>query len=174
MWHAEHKKVVDYVQDQDWDATLEQQAVEMFQLPLDLKAARWGPVLSFSQALSAAAAWLGPPATGVLSFQASCMRFRFTVCALGRTLSGTSLTGGDSCRTPLLCATPLHQHCQGTQGFVAFQLRRSGTSCFWHKLACTSSSCQHLGELDMPCFASFRTIVTISRKGGESKTTQSG
>ncbi len=50
MWHAEHKKVVDYVQEQGWDSTLQQQAVESFELHRDLEAARWGPVPSLSQA----------------------------------------------------------------------------------------------------------------------------
>lgn len=50
MWHAEHKKVVDCVQEQGWDSTLQQQAVESFELRRDLEAARWGPVPSLSQA----------------------------------------------------------------------------------------------------------------------------
>ena len=46
MWHAKHKEVVDYVQQQGWDATLQQQAVESFEVLRDLEAARWGPVAS--------------------------------------------------------------------------------------------------------------------------------
>ena len=64
MWHAEHKKVLGYIQEQGWDATLQQQAVESVELLRDLEAARWGPALSFCQALRAAAARPGPPAVG--------------------------------------------------------------------------------------------------------------
>ena len=57
-WHAEPKKVVDYVQKQE--ATLGQQAVESSELLRDLEAARWGPVASLPQASDAAAAVAEP------------------------------------------------------------------------------------------------------------------
>ena len=95
MWHAEHKKVLGYVQAQGWDATLQQQAVESVELLRDLEAAGWGPALSFCQALHAAAAWPGLPAIAALLSG-------LLYALLGRTLSGASLVRGVFAGT-LLC-----------------------------------------------------------------------
>ena len=83
MWHAEHEKVVDYVQEQDWDAKLQQQAVATFELPRDLEAARWG--------LCACLLLPGPNCSNRMARASSnwCALFPgFLYALLGKTLSG--------------------------------------------------------------------------------------